>query len=1146
MKNLRLCVALVLLCPAAASAQAITAVTSPASNTTIRVANDFATRAFQDPWDMNQKTDVGPFLGSNDSGNGWGTFTFTGGLFTGTTAAGDAQLWLLDTSNPFAEPLGKTGANFPIDASTYKVFAVRMIRPTGASQTQSQVLTWPNNIYESSPTTHFHTTAQFGGPGVYFLNLGASGNWTGTQRALRFQPTAVNGETVSVDWARLVPAGDSNSCKAIQWTGGLGPDGIADIYLDNDNNFSNGFYGVVQRFATSALLSVSTSASRGSAGCPVVSGAFNFHIGALPGGTYYAVVVPFNTTPTASNAKYSPGAWTIDDTPTLKFTSPSDEGSDDDFATSQMGDAWDMDKLADLDATFNITNPEITTLNMEAPDGSSLPNQRVFQATSVAQGACPSDGDPVLVPLDFSKRGTNFLINTDRYRLLTVEFGIPMRPRDLVCGSIGRVIWHKKGNAVNAFTVTNDIIFNHRSGVNLLDKVTLDLKTTCIEPASPGSCVTDWTNGAQGGVDHFRFDPHEFAAATPFYVKRIKLADFERAKTSYTIRWDYSEAAGTVDLYYDNDGSGFDGTPIQLNVNATAEQYTWSIPSNLPTAGGGTPYYIYAIFRDNAGAAGIENRVYAPLPVYMDANYTQRPRLVLSRRSLNFGVQGNTSTTSSPQTLRLTFVGPATTTPCWTIVSDNNSFQVTPSSGTGNATVTVSMVPQQFGGAGTGVGTFTVNEGASCPGTILNPGQQFTATFRISTIGAAPVGVIDTPADNQSGISGSLGITGWVVDDIDITSVRVYRLAQAGEPADGLGRVFIGNAVRVDDARPDVEAANPTAPFNYRGGWGYLLLTNFLPNLGNGTFVLQVYAADVDGHEAFLGQRTITVANSVSLDPFGAIDTPGQGETVSGTVNNFGWVLIRGGAADAHADPPHNGAVSAVIDGLIIGSPTGWVARSDLTALFPKAQFDGVDNALGVYTFNSAAYVDGVHTIAWLVVASNGRAAGIGSRYFNTVNGNVGNLTHTDSARNVFQAPPPGVNAFKNLGRPADAITAMDRSSVIRAGVVRPSVSIAPDATGLRTVFSRGLDRVVVDASAPGARSYEAYQVAGGTLKPLPLGASFDEQRGMLYWQPGVAFTGSYDFVVVRDGVRVPVRVVLTPESRRPAVSRLVRGLFTH
>ena len=152
-----------------------------------------------------------------------------------------------------------------------------------------------------------------------------------------------------------------------------------------------------------------------------------------------------------------------------------------------------------------------------------------------------------------------------------------------------------------------------------------------------------------------------------------------------------------------------------------------------------------------------------------------------------------------------------------------------------------------------------------------------------------------------------------------------------------------------------------------------------------------------------------------------------------------------------------------------------------------------------------------------------------------TVNGN--SLTLTDSVANG------------DLGHKAHQVAALDRITTVRAGsgagIRPPSSPIAPDPTGLRTVYGRSLDRLVVDASRPGARRYEAYEVVGGTLRALPPGASFDERRGILYWQPGVGFVGSYDLVIVRDGrERVPVRVVLSGTAPPVPAHRLVRGLF--
>src|SRR5665647_1458026 len=61
---------------------------------------------------------------------------------------------------------------------------------------------------------------------------------------------------------------------------------------------------------------------------------------------------------------------------------------------------------------------------------------------------------------------------------------------------------------------------------------------------------------------------------------------------------------------------------------------------------------------------------------------------------------------------------------------------------------------------------------------------------------------------------------------------------------------------------------------------------------GTGTFVLHAVALDKDGHRSDLGTKTIVSDNAHNTKPFGAIDTPGQGATVSGnSYVNFGWVL---------------------------------------------------------------------------------------------------------------------------------------------------------------------------------------------------------------------------------------------------------------
>ena len=521
MRLLPLVLAAAVICPLGAFAQ--TSVTLGGSST-VRAADDFATQAFQDPWDMSQKTDLGPLLGSADQpASGFTNISFASGLFSGTTTASDANVWLLDTGNPNAAPVGRIGTNYPIDASTYKILAVRM---SVQSPAQMFVYAWQNTIYSSSPMLIASPTTSAGFR-TYLIDLSASPSWTGTPRALRLDPAeGKTNESVQLDWARLVTV-DASLCRAITWTGGP-----VDIYLDTDTTPG----------ANLGPIALTANQGQASPGCPGVAGGYNFYAGALPGGTYKVFVVAAGTAVT--NATYASGSWVVNTAPTLTFTSPSEEGSDDDFATTQLGNAWDMNSVADVDFLSGVNSPQITSLDLEAPDGTPLPAQRVFYGTSVAGTApCPAVpgtqvGDPYLELLENNKRGKTKQIDADRYRILTVEFGLPGKARDVACGSVARVVWRQKGD-LGAGSVSDDIIFNSRGGANVLDKFTLDLKTLFVEQGT-GAGGTNWVNGSGGGMEIFRFDPHEFTPATPFFIKRVKLAALEQAKTSYTIRWTYN------------------------------------------------------------------------------------------------------------------------------------------------------------------------------------------------------------------------------------------------------------------------------------------------------------------------------------------------------------------------------------------------------------------------------------------------------------------------------------------------------------------------------------------------------------------------------------------------------------------------------
>jgi len=285
------------------------------------------------------------------------------------------------------------------------------------------------------------------------------------------------------------------------------------------------------------------------------------------------------------------------------------------------------------------------------------------------------------------------------------------------------------------------------------------------------------------------------------------------------------------------------------------------------------------------------------------------------------------------------------------------------SSGSGSRTFEITVDPF-FGGDA----TRTAN--------VIIGGQ--VVTFTQAGFGAQPAfGSFDTPTDNTTGITGSLPVTGWALDDIGITRVRIFRDPVAGEAG---AQIYIGDATFVEGARPDVAAIFPSAPFATRAGWGYLLLTNMLPNGGDGTYRIHAYADDIDGHTTLLGSKTISCSNSTATLPFGAIDTPGQGETVSGTIVNWGWVLTP----QPGSIPADGSTIDVIIDGVAAGHPTYGVLRPDVAALFPG--YANTNGAGGYFTIDTTTLANGLHSIAWVVRDNLGRAQGIGSRYFTVIN----------------------------------------------------------------------------------------------------------------------------------------------------------------
>jgi Viral BACON domain len=519
------------------------------------------------------------------------------------------------------------------------------------------------------------------------------------------------------------------------------------------------------------------------------------------------------------------------------------------------------------------------------------------------------------------------------------------------------------------------------------------------------------------------------------------------------------------------------------------------------------------------------------------ASGTALPVMTLDKVKLRFGAVntgGNFQFQTSPQIVRLTQAGSGTVN--WTATSNQPWLIVSPSSGRGTANLTVRVTPGAgvplVGTAG-GAITMTYTGAANAPG----PVNVFLTTYAPGTNGPG-FGVVDTPLNNRTGVTGAIPFTGWALDDIEIARVVVCRDGIAGEPAPrdpscgGNAQFYVADAIFIDGARPDVAVAYEPYPKFTVAGWGVMVLTNYLPNQGNGTFRFTMYAIDREGFFTTLpladGTNTTTVLtmscdNAHAILPFGTIDTPNQGETISGSAYvNFGWALTQ----NPKVIPKDGSTLMAYIDGVPIGRPTYNNYRVDIATLFPGLQ--NSDGAVGFRVIDTTALENGRHTIVWTATDSGGFTEGLGSRFFTASNGESG-LSAATAAWPAADPDPGTVAALPIEAAPVAARRGWDPDAAWRSD---------PATSAGRTVL-RGeeIDRFELQLGDPAGGRYTGYLRVGATLTPLPIGSRLDGATGAFIWSPGVGFIGRYDLVFVRwVGTRAvsrqEVQIVLYPKGR--------------
>jgi hypothetical protein len=465
------------------------------------------------------------------------------------------------------------------------------------------------------------------------------------------------------------------------------------------------------------------------------------------------------------------------------------------------------------------------------------------------------------------------------------------------------------------------------------------------------------------------------------------------------------------------------------------------------------------------------------------------PVLAVNKTQLNFAVNSSGITTGDQGFLIRNLGGGAMN---WTVSDDADWLECYPENGTNFGVVTVSvntsgLSPKTYTGTITTTDTNAINSPITIAVTLIVYNKGGGKPVQ-------PFGFFETPGDGAE-VQSSMPVTGWALDDIEVVSVKLYREA-------GPNLIYIGDALFVEGARPDVALAYPQYPNCSRAGWGYMMLTNALLD---GTYVLHAIAADKEGNNVTLGTKTITIINATAVKPFGAIDKPIPGGTASGSnYRAIGWALT----------PPPNkipsNGIHLFIDGVDLGEATYDIFRQDVYDLFPG--YENRNGALAYYDFNTTGYDNGMHTIQFAAKDNAGNTDGIGSRYFNIYNlGSINSLSHA-SYQEQYQYSKAQITEI-----------AVDYTGPIKMRKgnktdIKPEI-LYPGESGNIDVEIKEVERIEIHLSDRKANfTYTGYLEVGEQLWQLPIGSTLDTQRGIFYWSPGSGIIGLYRLVFIGKG----------------------------
>jgi hypothetical protein len=514
------------------------------NNVTISEVDDYATQQLHDPWDMNNLDDLDfPYH-----------FTaypdLTGGTWKATTTGSGAFVQLQYSNfNGVYSWLGENdGVNHPIATTYYTHLRFRM----KASQTGAMVLWWfPVHSQVPVGNSRFIDVTSTNWQ-IYDVDLaaggpGSNGTWTAQSLAgLRFDmPNNGTPNNIEIDWVRLTQPASSG--VQISWTYSSSGNPTVNLYASADPS-ANG---------TDEQLIASVPASTGS---------YTWTGAGMAPGTYYIHAA-------MNGARAASGPLVVNPKPIVHIDAPSPLTGED-YAAARLATIWDENNPAQFPVTEHITNAQWT------------PNY--FQATATTN-------DPTVWWLAYN---TAHPIDTSLYRYMSMRLWLqtPSSHPTAVNNAGPRMTWSVPVNLV--WQQTEPILALYNRWI----PVTYDLP---VVPLVGGG--TGWT----GQVTTLRFDPHEEddSGSLPdfFRIDKAHLTTQPVSNNGTLIRWTPLQGSGLIDLYWDTDNQGLNGTVIAQNIPLAAGSYGWNT-AGLPNGS----YWVYVITHDALGASAGE---YSLVPV---------------------------------------------------------------------------------------------------------------------------------------------------------------------------------------------------------------------------------------------------------------------------------------------------------------------------------------------------------------------------------------------------------------------------------------------------------------------------------------------------------------------------------------------------